>query len=179
MSDCRLIAPRTDYEPTHRGFVEEFVARGETIIPWIAAEPYVTFPDYVAKLEAAARGIDVPEGFVPHSTFWLVDANDEIVGISNLRHRLTDFLLKFGGHIGFGVRPSARRRGYATQLLRATLVEAQARGVSKVRVTCDQDNVASAKTILRNGGVLDDEELMPEQRRVVSRYWIDLGDDGR
>src|SRR5688572_26709861 len=75
-----------------------------------------------------------------HSTFWLVDANDEIVGVSNLRHRLTDSLLRFGGHIGFGVRPSARRRGYATELLRATLVEARGRGLRRVRVTRDQRN---------------------------------------
>jgi predicted acetyltransferase len=179
VSDCRLMAPRADYEPTHRSFVEEFVASGETIVPWIAAEPYSSFGAYVAKLEAAAQGVGIREGFVPHSTFWLVDANDEIVGISNLRHRLTDFLLSFGGHIGFGVRPSMRGRGYATELLRATLVEARGQGLRKVRVTCDRDNVASAKTILRNGGVLDDEEYMPEQQRIVSRYWIDGDDYGR
>ena len=174
MSECRLIAPHADYERTHRSFLDEFVARGEHVIPWVAAEPYVTFGDYVAKLAAAAQGIGIHEGFVPHSTFWLVDARDEIVGISNLRHRLTDSLTRFGGHIGFGVRPSVRRRGYATELLRTTLVEARGQGLRRVRVTCDPMNVASAKTILRNGGVLAEEEFMPEHERVVSRYWIDL-----
>jgi predicted acetyltransferase len=174
MSECRLIAPHADYEPTHRSFIDEFVVRGEQVVPWVGAEQNVTFREYVAKPAAAARGIGIPEGFVPHSTFWLVDANDEIVGISNLRHRLTDSLLRFGGHVGFGVRPSARRRGYATELLRATLVEARSLGLSRVRVTCDQRNVASAKTILRNGAALAEEEFMPEHRRVVSRYWIDL-----
>ena len=174
MNDCRLIAPHADYEPTHRRFLDEFVARGEQVVPWVVAERYVTFRDYVAKLHAAAQGIGIPEGFVPHSTFWLVDDHDEIVGISNLRHGLTDSLLQYGGHIGFGVRPSARRRGFAAELLRATLVEARGLGLRRVRVTCDQENVASEKTILRGGGVLAEEEFMPEHQRVVSRYWIDL-----
>jgi predicted acetyltransferase len=174
MTERRLIAPHADYEPTHRSFIAEFIAHGEKVIPWVGAEQYVTFRDYIAKLEAAAQGIGIPEGFVPHSTFWLLDADNEIVGISNLRHRLTDSLLRFGGHIGFGIRPSARRRGYANELLRATLVEARSLGLRRVRATCDQENLASAKTILRNGGVLAEEELMPEHGRVVSRYWIDL-----
>jgi predicted acetyltransferase len=174
MTNCRLIAPNVDYEASHRSFIEEFVARGETIVPWVGAWKFAAFYNYVASLEPASRGVGVPPGFVPHSTFWLVDSQDEIVGISNLRHALTDGLMKRGGHIGYGVRPSARGRGYATELLRATLGEARALGLRRVRVTCDKDNVASAKTIVRNGGVLEEEEFMPEHGHVVSRYWIDL-----
>jgi predicted acetyltransferase len=111
---------------------------------------------------------------VPHSTFWLIDSRAEIVAISNLRHALTDYLLRFGGHIGYGVRPSARRRGYATEILRQTLREAHALGLRQLRLTCDKDNVPSARTILRNGGELDDEEFLPAEQRVVSRYWISL-----
>ena len=96
------------------------------------------------------------------------------LGVSNLRHRLTDRLTKFGGHIGYGVRPSARRVGNATELLRATLVEARRLGLRRALLTCDKRNVASAKTILRNGGVFEEEEFMPEYDRVVCRYWIDL-----
>jgi predicted acetyltransferase len=67
-----------------------------------------------------------------------------------------------------------RRKGYGTEILRRTLLEARALGLRTIRLTCDSDNVASAQTILRNGGRFDDEEFMPEQRRVVSRYWISL-----
>ena len=170
----RLIEPAVHLEASHASFLEEFQLLGEQLVPWIVAEPYERFSDYVEMLEAASRGIGIPADFVPHSTFWLVDARDEIVAISNLRHELNEFLLTYGGHIGYGVRPSARRMGYATELLRQTLMEARARGIDRVRLTCSKDNLASAKTILRNGGVLDDEEYMPEHGEIVCRYWIEL-----
>ena len=120
--DLRLIEPRVDLEQSHASFLTEFRERGEPVVPWIVDEPFERFADYVAMLEAAAEGRGIPSNFVPHSTFWLVDAKDEIVAISNLRHELNDFLLSYGGHIGFGVQPSVRRQGHATEVLRQTLV---------------------------------------------------------
>jgi predicted acetyltransferase len=66
-------------------------------------------------------------GLVPHSTFWLIDGQGEILAVSKLRHALTDYLLKWGGHIGYGVRPVMRRRGYGTEILRLTLLKARGR----------------------------------------------------
>jgi predicted acetyltransferase len=80
----------------------------------------------------------------------------------------------WGGHIGYGVRPAMRRKGYGTEILRQTLLKARALGLRRIRLTCDKDNVGSVRTILRNGGTFDDEEFMPEQQRVVSRYWVSL-----
>jgi predicted acetyltransferase len=174
MDFVELIEPRGDLESSHLSFVEEFRSAGERVVPWIADEPYASFDGYVAKLLAAAKGIGIPPGFLPHSTFWLIDERREILAISNLRHGLTQSLLRYGGHIGYGVRPSARRKGYATETLRRTLRHARDLGIAKVRLTCDKDNVASANTILRNGGQFDDEEFMPEHQRVTVRYWIDL-----
>ncbi len=174
MDAVELIAPRTDLESSHQTFVEEFRAEGEQLVPWVVGEPYTNFGEYVAKLDAAAKGIGLRAGWVPHSTFWLIDGHGEIVAVSNLRHALTEYLLRWGGHIGYGVRPAMRRRGYATEVLRRTLFRAQALGLQKIRLTCDSDNVASARTILRNGGEFDAEEFMPEQQRLISRYWISL-----
>ena len=170
----RLIDPTTALESSHESFLAEFRERGEHVVPWIVAEVGDDFAEYVRMLRAASDGIGIPSNFVAHSTYWLVDSDDEIVAISNLRLKLNDFLLTYGGHIGFGVRPSARRNGYATEVLRQTLLKAKSRGIGRVRVTCSKDNPASAKTILRNGGKLDDEEYMPEHGEIVCRYWIDL-----
>lgn len=114
----------------------------------------------------------MPEGLVHDSLFWIVDdvRPDRILGSLSLRHELTPALEMLGGHIGYGVRPSARRRGVATAALRAALDEARALGLHRVLLTCDADNIGSARTIEACGGEPDDA---PEG---VRRYWIELTD---
>ena len=174
VTTLRLIEPNIELEESHKSFLEEYQRRGESVHPWVVAEPYDRFSDYVAMLNDASKGLRLPPKFVAHSTFWLVDADNEIVAISNLRHELNDFLLAYGGHVGYGVRPSVWRRGYATEILKQTLVRAKERGIDKVRISCSKDNLASSKAILRNGGKLDDEVFIPEHGEVICRYWIDL-----
>lgn len=124
------------------------------------------FAAYVADLRAAAREeTPRPEGFVPSTTLWYVERT-EYLGRLAIRHRLTQFLLDIGGHIGYDVRPSARRRGYATAMLRAALPVARDLGVERALVTCDTDNVASRKVIEANGGIFEDE------RNGKLRYWV-------
>jgi predicted acetyltransferase len=120
------------YESTLRSFVREFAEAGEDLVPWVLADLGGDIAAYVEYLEQQSQGQNLPEGRVPHSTFWLVDDSGEIVAISNLRHRLNEFLSEVGGHIGFGVRPSARRRGFATEVLRCTLIEAQRLGIERI-----------------------------------------------
>jgi predicted acetyltransferase len=141
-------------------------------VPWVLDEVANDFSAYVAWLDKNSQGMDLPRGFVPNSTFWLVDSDDEIVGATNIRHTLTEVLLSFGGHIGYGVRPSAREQGYATEILRLSLIEARLIGIRAARLTCDKRNIASVKTITRNGGILDSEAYMDEHRCVIQRYWI-------
>ena len=121
-----------------------------------------------------SRGIGLPKGFVPHSTFWLVSDDSELIGVSNLRHKLTPRLEREGGNISYGVRPSKRRRGYASVMLALTLEQAKAGRLSRVLVTCGKNNVASARVIIKNGGKLESEEYISERHEVIQRYWIEL-----
>lgn len=113
----------------------------------------------------------LPDGRV-HSDYWWLVEDGEFVGYLALRHELNDFLLEQGGHIGYAVRPSRRGRGHASRALALALVRARELGLDRVLLTCDEDNVASRRTIERNGGVYEDT------RQGRRRYWIDLTTSG-
>jgi predicted acetyltransferase len=132
------------------------------------------FAAYTGLLAAWARGERLPRGHVPGHVYWLVRSGTDIVGTSRLRHCLTPTLEDIGGHIGYDIRPSARRRGYGTRLLALTLERARALGLDRVLLTCDTDNVGSARIIERNGGVLASQGVSPAWNKPVSRYWIAL-----
>ncbi|MEU3349773.1 GNAT family N-acetyltransferase [Streptomyces sp. NPDC006700] len=107
-----------------------------------------------------------------HATHWWIVEDDTYLGAIDLRHYLNAFLLDVGGHIGYSVRPSFRRRGLATWALGAVLPEARALGLDRVLVTCDDDNIGSARGIERNGGVLEDVRTTDAGGK--RRYWITL-----
>jgi predicted acetyltransferase len=117
--------------------------------------------------------MELPAGYVP-ATFLIADVDRALAGRVSIRHGLNEFLTNEGGHIGYAVRPRYRRRGYATEILRQSLIVARAEGVDRVLVTCDDDNAASATIIERLGGVLEDvrdaSDGIPKRR-----YWIDGG----
>ena len=129
------------------------------------ADPAV-FEEYVTSLCAQAlEESPRPAGFVPSTTLWWV-SEDEYLGRIAIRHRLTPQLRDYGGHIGYDIRPSARRRGHATAMLAAALPAANALGIDPALVTCDEDNLASRKVIEAHGGTLED------QRGVKLRFWL-------
>jgi predicted acetyltransferase len=133
---------------------------------WAAPE---IFSEYVGWLRAQNREDSPrPEGHVPSTTLWWIQ-DDDYLGRLAIRHRLTPHLRDVGGHIGYDVRPSARRRGHATAMLRAALPVARDLGISSALVTCDATNIASRKVIEANGGVFDD------QRGDKLRFWIPTG----
>ena len=172
MSGLALEEPSVARIDSYRGLIREFLVRGEPLIPFVLEFPNSDAMALVERFAASARGEGLPKGFVPHSTFWIVQDEGEVVGVSNLRHRLTQMLRVEGGHIGYGVRPSARRRGVATELLRQTLARAAALGIGDALVTCASGNEASMRTILANGGRYDGETYVEKRREVVRRYWV-------
>ncbi len=114
----------------------------------------------------------VPAGFVPASTFWLVDNDGSVLGMSRLRHHLNDALLEHGGHIGYYVRPGARGRGCGNVVLRLTLAEGRNRGIQRFLLTVRSDNLPSIRVIEHNGGVMEDERIEHETGIPFRRYWI-------
>ena len=174
----RLERPSSERENSYRRFMEEIRRAGEPPAPSTLGYPFDPFEALLERLRKDELGAELPQGFVPHSSFWLVQDDREIVGASNLRHRLTPKLEKRGGHIGYGIRPSARNRGYGKEILFHTLPEARRLGLTRVLITCGKRNLASAKIIVASGGKLDSEEFIAADNEVVQRYWIDLAPAG-
>jgi predicted acetyltransferase len=136
-------------------------------------EEGMSFLRYLEVLAELERGENLPPNHVP-STFLFAFAGSRIVGRVSIRHLLNPYLERFGGHIGYVVVPECRRRGYATTILRQSLVIARQKlGLERVLVTCDDDNVGSIKTIEHNGGVLETIVIDPDRDKPKRRYWID------
>lgn len=139
--------------------------------PWVIfRNDYRDFDDYMENLEVKANN---PEGWVPDTTLFCLDKDRNIfVGAVNIRHELNEHLLHTGGHIGDGIRPSERRKGYASAMIALALKECKKLGIDRVLMCCDKENIGSAKSIIRNGGVLENE--VEDDGEVVQRYWIQL-----
>ncbi len=109
---------------------------------------------------------------VPSSIYFLVDEDNKIHGAIDIRHELNDYLLQYGGHIGYGIRPSQRRKGYASQILSLALPIAKDLGISKALITCNKTNLGSARTIINDGGILENEVINEDE--ITQRYWIEI-----
>ncbi|MFB6468287.1 GNAT family N-acetyltransferase [Cytobacillus sp. Hz8] len=162
-----------EYESEYLFFYQEWKESGEDMVPWVISKDPSNFQEMVISLLDSEQGKNIPSNWVPDSTFWLVNEDKRVIGAVNIRHRLTDKLFNCGGHIGYGIRPSERRKGYATKLLSLSLEKARELSILKVLVVCDEDNTGSKKTILNNGGI-SDTDFIEEDGNIVKRYWIIL-----
>lgn len=167
----KLVKLEERYKTQLFDMMEEWKATGETIIPYaIRKNDYRNFDYYLEHLELK----EPANGLVPDSTWFCLDTERErFVGAVNIRHYLNESLLKNGGHIGDGVRPSERRRGVATKMIGLALEECRKLGISRVLMVCDKENIGSAKSIQKNGGILENE-VVNEEGTVEQRYWIEL-----
>lgn len=131
-------------------------------------------PDaFFAHIERFEVGIDLPPNRVRQTQFWLL-SGDRMIGASRLRHRLIPFLERDGGHIAYEIRPSERRKGFGSEILRLTLREAASPGIRRVLLTTEPTNLGSIGVILNNGGCFEDTSVSPESGERLNRYWIEV-----
>ena len=132
------------------------------------------YKDFLIEIEHNKNMKQYKPDLVDQSTFVLVDENNHIYGGTNIRHELNENLLKHGGNIGYLVRPSERKKGYAKLLLKLTLEKCKQLNIKRVLVTCREENIASAKVIESNGGVYEKSLYVEEKNETYRRYWIEI-----
>lgn len=162
-----LAPPTLALEAAYRECEADFERAGETFL----GSARWDYPGFVKRREEYEQ---VPEGRAPQLDFFLLRDSGAILGRSSLRLWLTPDLEDIGGHIGYRIRPSERRKGYGTRLLALTLDEARKHGLRDVLLTCDSDNIGSRRIIERNGGHLASERVSPQSGVLVARYWISM-----
>lgn len=173
-SELILRQPRLDEE-------EEFLRAHRATSPEVPSflhyykegMPFGRYRDVLAEQE---QGINLPSPNHVPSTFLFAFVATRIVGRASIRHALNGFLEREGGHIGYVVVPEFRRRGYATEILRLSIRIARGKlGIQRILITCDDDNIASIRTIEKNGGILENIVSGPDLDKLVRRYWVETG----
>lgn len=167
-----LIKPTVGLEHEYNDMIKEWMAHEDKLVPWVLGYDANDFSALIEKLDNSSKGIGLKDDMVPHSTYWLINEENRILGAVNIRHRLNEKLLRGAGHIGYGIRPSERRRGHASEALRQALEIVKGFGVDKALVVCHKTNIGSARTIQKNGGVLENEVEIDGE--TFQRYWIDI-----
>ena len=131
------------------------------------------FEAYVNKLEDHARGINLPEGWVPCYTYWFIDDMENVLGVVRIRTQLAnEYLKNIAGHVGYDIAPQYRRQGFGQKLLELTLEKIQELGFKELLITSDEDNIASIKIIEACGGTLEKKVFDQDTNNFVKRYWF-------
>jgi predicted acetyltransferase len=159
-------------EKEYIDYITEWEATGEKIVPSASKRDNMSFKELVNKWEEYESENMCEKGLVPSSIYFLMDEDKKIYGAIDIRHDLNDYLLQYGGHIGYGIRPSHRRKGYASQMLSLALHIVKDLDISKVLITCNKTNLGSSRTIMNDGGILENEVINEDE--ITQRYWIDL-----
>lgn len=156
-SVLRLAFRELEAEGTQKFLLHEFDGDG------------TDFESYIEAVNQYSSGRDLPADKV-QDTFLIAEVDGDVIGRISIRHALNDFLFKYGGHIGYMVRPAFRRRGYASEMLQQALLITTELGINEVLITCNDDNLGSIKVIEKHGGVL--ENKVDEDGKLLRRYWI-------
>lgn len=172
MEELIFVFPNENHETEAKQFIEEFKkynsqTNGTSNLDILFNE----YSNWLQLIKDDTNREITSNGRVPSDTYFVKRVSDNtIVGMVNIRHILNDYLLEYGGHIGYCVRPTERNKGYATKILELSIDKCRELGIEKVLLVCDKGNIASAKTIQNNCGVLENEVI--DDGEIIQRYWI-------
>lgn len=170
--ELRLVEPSLRDQEAYSEMIREWEAAGEKMEPFVLRMDHSNFAEYLKILHDMKVQPTGAKKTVNSSTYWLVNGSGEVLGAVNIRHRLNEHLLKIGGHIGIGIRPSARRLGYGTRMLEMAMGKAKELGIERLLLTCDEHNDAARKLIEKCGGMLENKTFF--SGKMICRYWIDV-----
>ena len=175
MDTCNLVIPDAALADEIRAYRQAFLACGDSMDGTGGLRRYGNPADWLDENARCTRWATTPAGWVPATQFaYLRERDGKIVGMIQVRHSLNDHLAQYAGHIGYSVRPDERRKGYAGAMLAGVLPHCRSLGLARVMVTCNADNEASRRTILKNGGVYAGTAHEPDEDADVEQYWIVL-----
>ena len=173
--ELKLVFPTEEYKEQIEEYLKEHFEAGEYELAGDGGLDRIkNFDDWLVKIKKDLSEETIQENRMQATLFLGVRKSDnKVIGTIQIRHKLNESLLKNGGHIGDGVRPSERKKGYATEMIRLALIECKKIGIDRVLMVCYKDNIASRKSIINNGGILENE-VPAENGKVDQRYWITL-----
>lgn len=166
-----LVRPGVEDKERILKYREEFFQHGDILHGTAGLGQEDCYEEWYQAVQDNQKEETLRENKVPATTLLAVRKSDQrVVGMIDIRHKMNDYLQQFGGHIGYSIRKSERRKGYATQMLALGLEECEKIGIERVLIMCDKDNIGSAKTIQNNGGILENEVM--EDGVLIQRYYI-------
>ena len=175
MKEFLLIRPTSEYAGQLMEYRQEFLDAGDSMDGCGPLRRYESPEEYIQLCRDYENPATVPAPLVPQTQFMFIrKCDNRLVGMLQIRHCFNDYLEKFSGNVGYSVRPSERRKGYAKQMLKAALPFCREIGLDKVLISCIDGNIGSEKTILANGGVYESTVHEPDRNIDLKRFWITI-----